>query len=84
MLRCLLVLHLYFYCWHAEDVLEIVLLPDTHFVSHTQKRTEYHGVVLFCGAPPHIGTCGAEKAGGVVGKKGHGGQEGCVTVNNVL
>ncbi|KAJ7866797.1 hypothetical protein B0H14DRAFT_3442188 [Mycena olivaceomarginata] len=38
----------------------------------------YRDVVLFCDAPPHIGTRVTEKAGGVVCKEGHGGREGDV------
>ncbi|KAJ7308772.1 hypothetical protein DFH08DRAFT_823803 [Mycena albidolilacea] len=74
MLRCWLTLHLR--CWRAEDLLEIVLLPDTHLLSRTQTRTEYRGVVLFCGTPPHIGMLVAEKTSGVVCKEGHGRQAG--------
>jgi hypothetical protein len=43
--------------------------PNTHM---------YRGVILFCGAPPHIGTQVAEKADGMVCKEGHGAQEGGV------
>ncbi|KAJ7804975.1 hypothetical protein B0H14DRAFT_3773243 [Mycena olivaceomarginata] len=43
--------------------------PNTHM---------YRDVVLFCDAPPHIGTRVTEKAGGVVCKEGHGGREGDV------
>jgi hypothetical protein len=43
-------------------------------MEHTNTHM-YHSVVLFCGAPPYIGMCVAEKAGGVVCKEGHG-QEG--------
>ncbi|KAJ7325576.1 hypothetical protein DFH08DRAFT_817246 [Mycena albidolilacea] len=61
------------------DLLEIVLLPDTRFLSRTQTYTEYCDVILFCSASPHIGPRGAGKAGGVVHKEGRGGWEGGVT-----
>ncbi|KAJ7887092.1 hypothetical protein B0H14DRAFT_2563043 [Mycena olivaceomarginata] len=59
---------------HRVSITSWMEHPNTHM---------YHDVVLFCGAPPHIGTrvaekAVAEKAGGVVCKEGHGGREGDV------
>jgi hypothetical protein len=54
---------------HRVSITSWMEHPNTHM---------YHDVVLFCDAPPHIGTRVAEKASGVVCKEGHGGREGDV------
>ncbi|KAJ7844521.1 hypothetical protein B0H14DRAFT_3686708 [Mycena olivaceomarginata] len=59
---------------HRVSITSWMEHPNTHM---------YRDVILFCGAPPHIGTrvaekAVAEKAGGVACKEGHGGREGDV------